>query len=75
MKTLPTLQNLRFAPCARDATMLKDFVEIAGNNFISTLIKKMNLTRDEIFRGKVSARHNQLNQHRLEERTPRAPNS
>lgn len=61
MKTLPTLQNLRFAACARDATMLKDFVEIAGDNFISALIKKMNLTRGEIFRGKVSARHNQPN--------------
>jgi hypothetical protein len=75
MKTLPTLQNLRFAPCARDATMLKDFVEIAGDNFVSALIKKMNLTRGEIFRGKVSARKNQLNTTDLEERTPRAPNS
>lgn len=75
MKTLPTLQNLRFASCARDATMLKDFVEIAGDNFVSALIKKMNLTRDEIFRGKVSARHNQLNTTDLEERTRRAPNS
>jgi len=69
------LQNLRFAPCARDATMLKDFVEIAGGNFVSALIKKMNLTRGEIFRGKVSARKNQPNITDLEERTPRAPNS
>jgi hypothetical protein len=75
MKTLPTLQNLRFAPCARDATMLKDFVEIAGSNFVSALIKKMNLTRGEIFRGKVSTRKNQLKTTDLEERTPRAPNS
>jgi len=60
MKTAPTLHNLRFVPCARDATMLKDFVEVAGNGFVSALIKKMNLTRGEIFRGKVSSRNNQL---------------
>jgi len=74
MKTLPTLQNLRFAPCARDATMLKDFVEIAGSNFVSALIKKMNLTRGEIFRGKISLRKNQHNNTDLEERTLTAPN-
>jgi tRNA U38,U39,U40 pseudouridine synthase TruA len=74
MKTLPTLQNLRFASCARDATMLKDFVEIAGDNFVSALIRKMNLTRGEIFRGKISRRQNQLNKTDLEERTPLAPN-
>jgi hypothetical protein len=74
MKTAPTLYNLRFAPCARDASMLKDFVEIAGNHFVSVLIKKMNLTRNEIFRGKISSRHNQLNHNDLEERTLSAPN-
>jgi len=59
MKTAPTLYNLRFAPCARDASMLKDFVEIAGDHFVSVLIKKMNLTRNEIFRGKILSRNNQ----------------
>jgi hypothetical protein len=74
MKTAPTLYNLRFAPCARDASMLKDFVEIAGDHFISVLIRKMNLTRSEIFRGKISSRNNQQNQNDLEERTLTAPN-
>jgi hypothetical protein len=72
MKTLPTLQNLRFVPCARDATMLQIFVEVAGNNFVSELLKKMNLTRREIFRGKILRGTINLN-NRLEERTPRAP--
>ncbi|HZF02205.1 MAG TPA: hypothetical protein VE344_09955 [Methylomirabilota bacterium] len=74
MKTAPTLNNLRFVPCARDATMLKIFVEVAGSNFISVLMKKMNLTRGEIFRGKISRRQNQPNKTDLEERTPTAPN-
>jgi len=75
MKTAPTLYNLRFAPCARDATMLKDFVEIAGDHFVSVLMKKMNLTRSEIFRGKMSLRNNQLKITDLKERTQSAPNS
>jgi len=74
MKAAPTLNNLRFVPCARDATMLKDFVEVAGSRFVSALIKKMNLTRGEVFRGKAPLRNNQYNQNRLEERTPSAPN-
>lgn len=75
MKTAATLHNLRFASCTRDATMLKDFVEIAGEHFVSALIKKMNLTRAEIFRGKISTWQNQLNTTDLEERTRTAPNS
>jgi len=75
MKTAATLHNLRFAPCARDATMLKDFVDVAGNYFVSALIKKMNLTRGEIFRGKISPRAINRHNNRLEERTPIAPNS
>jgi hypothetical protein len=34
----------------------------------------MNLTRHEIFRGKISLRKNQTNKTDLEERTPTAPN-
>jgi hypothetical protein len=75
MKTLPTLQNLRFAPCTRDATMLKDFVAVAGNNFVSVLMNKINLTRREIFRGKILRGTINLNNNRLEERTRTAPNS
>jgi hypothetical protein len=36
---------------------------------------KHDLNRREIFRGKVSRRKTQNNKHRLEERTPPAPNS
>jgi hypothetical protein len=50
----------------------------AGNNFIGGFTPeppaKINLTRREIFRGKISLRQNQTNRNHLEERTPRAPN-
>ena len=45
-----------------------------GDDFTQATMNKMNLTRHEIFRGKVSLRKNQPNQTDLEERTLTAPN-
>jgi len=51
----------------------------AGRNFddgfTQATMNKMNLTRHEVFRGKISRRKNQTNQTDLEERTLLAPNS
>jgi hypothetical protein len=46
-----------------------------GDDFAQATMSKINLTRSEIFRGKVSQRKNQPNKTDLEERTLTAPNS
>ena len=45
----------------------------SGDDFTQATMNKMNLTRREIFRGKVSLRKNQPNKTDLEERTQPAP--
>jgi len=45
------------------------------DDFKPVVKSKNNLTRREIFRGKISRRKTQTNRNRLEERTPPAPNS
>jgi len=50
----------------------------AGRNFgclKQATMNKINLTRHEVFRGKISQRKNQTNQTDLEERTLLAPKS
>jgi hypothetical protein len=75
MKAAPTLKNLRFAPCARSLRLLITSPETAGltgcDDFRPTPMNKMNLTRREICRGKISL---QKKSNHLEERTPSAPN-
>ena len=50
----------------------------AGRNFSAAFpqvtMNKKNLTRREIFRGKILRRKTQTKNNRLEERTPSAPN-
>jgi len=71
MKPAIPLNKLRFVPCVRGSGMLQAFVEVAGRNFAFVPMKKMNLIRRGICRGKISQRNNQTH---LEERTPPAPN-
>jgi hypothetical protein len=73
MKTLPTLNNLRFVSCVNGRGLLKNLQEAAGD-FVSPLMNKINLTCRGIFRGKISLQKNQNNKSDLEERTLRAPN-
>jgi hypothetical protein len=49
--------------------------EAVRRNCVPLPMNKMNLTRREIFRGKVSLWKNQPNKTDLEERTQPAPNS
>jgi hypothetical protein len=44
-----------------------------SDDFTQATMNKLNLTRHEIFRGKISLRKNQTNQPDLEERTHSAP--
>jgi hypothetical protein len=46
-----------------------------SGGFTQAKADKINLTRSEIFRGKISQRKNQPNKTDLEERTLQAPNS
>jgi hypothetical protein len=46
-----------------------------ADDFKPSVKQKINLTRCEIFRGKVSRRKTRNQNNRLEERTPPAPNS
>jgi hypothetical protein len=73
MKPLQALNKSRFASCEKDAQMLITLPEACGRIFISVLMNRRNLIRDEIFRGKYSSRQNQPKQSLLEERTPKAP--
>jgi len=70
MKTLLPLQNLRFVSCVNGERLINHFTA-AGDESLSQM-KKTNLTRREIFRGKISLRKNQHNND-LEERTRPAP--
>ena len=72
MKPALTLKKMRFVSCANGAGLLKNSREVASFN--SVLMNKVNLTRREIFRGKISRRKNQNIQTHLEERTLTAPN-
>jgi hypothetical protein len=74
MKTLLKLNSWRFVSCARVMWLLHILSEIAHGNFLSSLMNQMNLTRSEVFRGKISPRKNQTKQTDLEERTRLAPN-
>jgi hypothetical protein len=73
MKTTPALEKMRFASCVRAARLLKILPEVAGRDFVPLPMNKINLTRHEIFRGKISLRKNQTNKTDLEERTQPAP--
>jgi hypothetical protein len=75
MKPLQALNNSCFASCEKGAQMLITLPEACGRSFISVLMNRPNLIRDEIFRGKYSLRQNQPKQSILEERTPTAPTS
>jgi hypothetical protein len=68
MKTTRTWPDMSFVPCANRAGVLINSVEVAVRNFNFVPMKKMNLTRREICRGKISQRKNQSTH--LEERTP-----
>jgi hypothetical protein len=57
-----------------EAFLIFPAVRNFGGGFTQTAISQTNLTRSDIFRGKVSQRKNQPNQTDLEERTPPAPN-
>jgi hypothetical protein len=57
-----------------EAFLIFPAVRNFGGGFTQATMSKTNLTRSEIFRGKVSSRKNQPNQTDLEERTPPAPN-
>jgi hypothetical protein len=74
MKTTLALQKMRFASCLRVARLLMILPEAARRDCVALPMNKMNLTRREIFRGKVSLRKNQPNKTDLEERTQSAPN-
>jgi hypothetical protein len=75
MKTTLTLEKMRFASCLRVARLLMILPEAARRDCVPLPVNKMNLTRREIFRGKVSLWKDQPNQTDLEERTLTAPNS
>jgi len=72
--TLP-MEKMRFASCLRVARLLMILPEAVRRNCVPLPMNKMNLTRREIFRGKVSLWKNQPNKTDLEERTQPAPNS
>ena len=57
----------------RGLRLLINSQEVTGRDSVSSPMKKTNLTRREIFRGKVSLRKNQPNKTDLEERTQPAP--
>ena len=73
MKTTPALEKMSFASCMRVARLLKIMPEVAGRDFVLLPMSKINLTRREIFRGKILRRKNQTKQTDLEERTQPAP--
>ena len=56
-----------------EAFLIFPAVRNFSDDFTQATINKMNLTRREIFRGKVSVRKNQQNKTDLEERTQPAP--
>lgn len=70
MKPLLLLQNPRFVSCVTGKRLINHF---GAGDFISLQMKEINLTRHGIFRGKISVRKIN-NQNHLEERTPSAPN-
>src|SRR5882724_8530287 len=74
MKATFPMQKMRFASCFRVTRLLQILPEMTGRNFVPLPVNKMNLTRREIFRGKVSLRKNQTNQTDLEDMTQPAPN-
>jgi hypothetical protein len=74
MKAILPMQKMRFASCLRIARLLMILPEAARSDCVPLPLNKMNLTRREIFRGKVSLRKNQPNKTDLEERTQPAPN-
>ena len=57
-----------------EAFLIFPAVRNFGDDFAQATMSKINLTRSEIFRGKVSQRKNQPNKTDLEERTQPAPN-
>jgi hypothetical protein len=73
MKTTRALKKMSFASCMRMARLLKILPEVAGQDSVLWPMNKINLTRREIFRGKILRRKNQNNQTDLEERTQPAP--
>jgi hypothetical protein len=64
---------MRFASCVRVTRLLQILPEMTGRNFVPLPMNKINLTRREIFRGKISLRKNQTKKTDLEERTQPAP--
>ncbi|HEU6448344.1 MAG TPA: hypothetical protein VFV23_07910 [Verrucomicrobiae bacterium] len=72
MKTTLLFQILRFVSCTCVTGMLHQFA--AAGDVVSSQMKNVNLTRCGIFRGKISLRKIN-NQNHLEERTLPAPNS
>jgi hypothetical protein len=63
MKAAPALNHLRFAPCTKGFRLLITSPETAGltgcDDFRPTPMNKMNLSRREICRGKISLPKNQ----------------
>jgi hypothetical protein len=57
-----------------EAFLIFPAVRNFGDDFTQATMSKINLTRREIFRGKVSQWKNQQNKTDLEERTQPAPN-
>jgi phage terminase Nu1 subunit (DNA packaging protein) len=73
MKAILALEKMSFASCMRVARLLKILPEVARRDFVLLPMSKINLTRREIFRGKILRRKNQTKQTDLEERTQPAP--
>ncbi|HEY1717186.1 MAG TPA: hypothetical protein VGH42_02695 [Verrucomicrobiae bacterium] len=61
MKATLPMEKMRFASCVRIARLLMILPETARRDFVPLPVNKMNLTRREIFRGKVSQWKNQPN--------------
>jgi hypothetical protein len=63
MKAAPTLNQLRFAACAKGGRLLITLPEPAGwpgcDDFRPMPMNRMNLSRREICRGKISLQKNQ----------------
>jgi hypothetical protein len=74
MKSTLPMQKMRFASCLRVARLLMILPEAARRDCVPLPVNRINLTRREIFRGKVSLRQNQPKQNYLKERTQPAPN-
>ncbi|MBU6410080.1 MAG: hypothetical protein KGR98_06815 [Verrucomicrobia bacterium] len=59
----------RFDACNNEAAMLKASRKVAGCNFGSVLMKKLNFIRAGIFPWEISPRHNPVRQRPIKERT------